>query len=122
MPPAFFVWLYRARYPLKDKIFVRTKLKAMQSLLNTVSETFADAFDIDMSKFDFLFDGMKNGVEEWADLSKELIGTVLDASLQRYEVELQEAQRTRDLILNNDLSSEDQKEGVMRTPCHDGSK
>ncbi|MCK4501084.1 hypothetical protein KAU11_11350, partial [Candidatus Babeliales bacterium] len=85
------------------------RLLLMKQALKDVSETFADVFDIDMSKFDFLFDGLKNGIEDWADLSKELIGGVLDASMLRYEVELQEAIRTRDLILNNDLSTEEQK-------------
>jgi hypothetical protein len=60
------------------------------------------------------FDQEKNSIEEWADLSKELIGSVLDASMQRYEIELQEAQRVRDLTLNNDLASDEAKENARR--------
>ncbi len=79
-----------------------------------VTDTFADVFDIDISKFDFLFDEMENSMSDWASLSKELIGSVLDASLRRYELELIEAQRTRDLIVDNEFASAEQKEAARK--------
>ncbi len=81
----------------------------MKDIFGEVTETFADLFDVDISKFDFLFDGLENSVSDWAELSKELIGSVLDASLNKYEIELQEAQRTQDLVLQNDLATQKQK-------------
>lgn len=109
---------------------VKAFADSMKETFGTVTNTFADIFDIDVSKFDFIFDELvknfdglketsadlfsKENVEEWANLSVEAIGTVLDASLKRYEVELQEAQIARDLILNNDLASEEQKEEARR--------
>ena len=96
-----------------DALIERIKdLENMKDIFSEVTETFADMFDIDMSKFDFLFDGAKNSVEDWAKLSKELIGSVLDASLQSYEIELQEAQIARDTTLNNDLATAEQKEAA----------
>lgn len=88
------------------------ELENMKDIFSEVTETFADMFDIDVSKFDFLFDGLENSVEDWAKLSKELIGSVLDASLQSYEIELQQAQIARDTTLNNDLASEEAKEAA----------
>ena len=88
---------------------LRQKRDLYIEIFGEITETFSDIFDIDMGKFDFLFDGLKNSVEDWAGLSKELIGSVLDASLNRYQVELQEAQASRDLILNNELATEKQK-------------
>lgn len=85
------------------------ELRQQHELFNTITAEFSEFFDIDISKFDFLFDGLKNSVADWADASKELIGSVLDASLERYEIELQEAQRARDLIINSDLASEKEK-------------
>ena len=58
--------------------------------------------------------GEKNSIKEWAELSKELIGSVLDASMKRYEIELQEAQRVRDITLNNDLASDEAKENARK--------
>ena len=81
----------------------------MKEIFGEVTETFADLFDIDIGKFDFLFDGLENSVSDWAELSKELIGSVLDASLNKYDLELQAAQRSQDLILENDLATEKQK-------------
>lgn len=93
------------------------KLKALSTtkdVFSELTETFRDVFDIDISKFEFLFDEAKNTVKDWAKLSKELIGSVLDATLQKYEIELQEAQRSRDLILNNDFATEEAKENARR--------
>ena len=53
-----------------------------------------------------------NSIEDWAEVSKELIGSVLDASLARYDIELQEAARVRDITLDNDLASEEAKENA----------
>jgi TP901 family phage tail tape measure protein len=97
------------------------QLEALKGIFSEVTDTFSDMFDIDMSKFDFIFDSLADkskdlfsteSIGEWADLSKELIGSVLDASLQRYEVELQAAQVARDLTLDNDLATEEQKEAA----------
>tara|TARA_R110000803_G_scaffold18362_1_gene49055 strand:+ start:3962 stop:7924 length:3963 start_codon:yes stop_codon:yes gene_type:complete len=90
------------------------KLENLKNIFGTVTDTFSDMFDIDMSKFDMFFDGEKNSIEEWAELSKELIGSVLDASMKRYEIELQEAQRVRDITLNNDLASDKAKENARK--------
>jgi hypothetical protein len=59
-----------------------------------------------------LFDSATNSIEDWAEVSKELIGSVLDASLARYDVELQEAARVRDITLNNDLATDEAKENA----------
>jgi TP901 family phage tail tape measure protein len=96
-----------------DKLIKKlAELESLKDIFSEVTDTFSDMFDIDMSKFDFLFDGLENSVEDWAKLSKELIGSVLDASLQSYEIELQAAQVARDLTLNNDLATEEQKEAA----------
>lgn len=92
---------------LRDKSEITGK--EMKEIFGEVTETFADMFDLDVSKFDFLFDELENSVSDWADLTKELIGTVLDATLNKYEIELQAAQRSRDLILENELATEKQK-------------
>jgi len=97
---------------VKDLLNKLKKLEATKDIINEVTDTFSEMFDIDMSKFDFLFDEAKNTVEDWAKLSKELIGSVLDASLQRYQIELQTAQRNRDLTLNNELATEEAKENA----------
>ena len=91
-----------------------SKLEDLKDIFGTVTDTFSEMFDIDMSKFDMFFDGEKNSIEEWAELSKELIGSVLDASMKRYEIELQEAQRVRDITLNNDLASDEAKENARK--------
>jgi tape measure domain-containing protein len=96
-----------------DKLVKKlSELENLKDIFSEVTETFADMFDIDISKFDFLFDKIGNTVENWASLSKELIGSVLDASLQSYEIELQAAQVARDTTLNNDLATEEQKEAA----------
>ncbi len=97
--------------------------EALKEIIPDISGTFGEMFDIDMSKFDFILDSIDDMSNElfstenigaWADLSKELIGGVLDASLQRYEIEIQEAQRSRDLILENDLASDEQKKAARK--------
>lgn len=91
---------------------VKTLGEELLTVFEGLTSTFSDVFDIDMSKFEFLLDENINSVEEWTDASKELIGSVLDASLRRYELELMEAERTRDLILENEHASEEQKEAA----------
>ncbi len=100
---------YQAEKYREEAEKLRIRKEFFTKIFGEITETFSDVFDIDVSKFDFLFDGLKNSVEDWASASKELIGGVLDASLNRYDVELQEAQRSRDLILDNELSTEKQK-------------
>jgi tape measure domain-containing protein len=95
-----------------EELIEKLKETELKDIFSEVTDTFADMFDIDMSKFDFLFEKGKNSVEDWAKLSKELIGSVLDASLQSYEIELQQAQIARDTTLNNDLASAEQKEAA----------
>jgi len=101
----------------------KNDFKEYKELFKGVTDTFGDIFDVDFSKFDFIFDSLGDKTDElfsadkigaWADLSKELIGSVLDASLQSYDIELQAAQRTRDLILNNDLASSEAKEAARK--------
>ena len=95
-----------------------------KDIFGDVTDTFSDMFNIDTSSFDFIFDSLADktnklfsgdNIAEWANLSKELIGSVLDASMQRYEVELQEAQRVRDVTLNNDLATDEAKENARKT-------
>ncbi len=100
---------YQSKKYREEAEKLRIRKEYFTKIFNEITETFADVFDLDTSKFEFLFDGLKNSVEDWAGASKELIGSVLDASLNRYEVELQEAQRARDLVLENDLATEKQK-------------
>jgi len=85
------------------------RLNQWKELFMTVFDTFSEYYGIDLGKFDFLFDDKKNTVAEWADATKELISSVLDASLKKYDIELQEAQRVRDIIVNNDLATEEEK-------------
>lgn len=92
----------------------KTLGEELLTVFEGLTDSFSDVFDIDMSKFEFLLDENINSVEEWTDASKELIGSVLDASLRRYELEFIEAQRTRDLILNNDLASDEEKENARK--------
>ena len=99
---------------LKGEMDLKEEGENLRELFEGLTETFTDVFGIDFSKFDFLFDELENSVTDWANLSKELIGSVLDATLQRYELELIEAQRTRDLILENDLASEEEKENARK--------
>lgn len=80
----------------------------------SLTESFGEFFDIDMSKFEFLFDEMENTVKDWGELSKEVIGSVLDTSLKRYDIELEKARVTRDLILENELASEEEKEDARK--------
>jgi len=106
--------LRKYKEELANTLVKFSELEDAKAIFTTLTETFADAFDIDMSKFDFLFDGLENNLSDWANLSKELIGSVLDASLQRYDIELQTAQRNRDLIINNELATEEAKENARR--------
>lgn len=92
----------------------KTEIEELNNLFKGLTKTFGEVFDIDMSKFDFFWDSAKNSVEQWGDLSKEIIGSVLDASLKRYDIELQQAQITRDLILENELASEEEKENARK--------
>lgn len=74
-----------------------------------IGDSFSEVFDIDLSKLDFLIEHEKNTIMDWANLSKEAISGVLDASLNRYDEELQTAQASRDLIVNNTLATEKEK-------------
>ncbi|MFK7949530.1 MAG: phage tail tape measure protein [Saprospiraceae bacterium] len=105
---------------------LRKKLELIdtaQEAFGLVTDTFSDMFDIDTSKFDFIFDSLKDKTDElfsgdnivkWGELSKEIIGGVLNASMQRYDIELQEAQRVRDVTLNNDLATDEAKQLARR--------
>ncbi len=110
------------------------KLKETQDLLKEIFQTstnsFSDAFDIDTSKFNFIFDelaknfdGLKNTtselfnkdkIGEWADASKESISGVLNASTQRFEIEIENARIARDTILNDELETEEKKNAAKR--------
>ncbi len=100
---------YRKNKYKEEAAIAKRHFEAMQGLINGVFETFADVYDIDLQNFEFLYDKKTNTIMDWTTLSKDLIGSALDASLQRYDVELQEAQRSRDLIVNNELSTEKEK-------------
>lgn len=98
--------------------YTEMKADALRGVFSGVFDTFSGAFNFDFSSLDFVFDSIadkenklfsKENVDDWANFTKGAIGSVLDASLGRYETELQEAQRTRDLILNHDKASDRQK-------------
>ena len=100
---------------VKDAAENAEKLRA---IYKTSFETFGDFFDFDLGSLDFVFDTLadkdkklfsKENIAEWSGFAKEAISSVLDASLQRYDVELQEAQRNRDLIVNNELATAKEK-------------
>jgi hypothetical protein len=104
--------------------------KQFKDIFGTVTDTFSNAFDIDASKFDFVFDELAKGFDnldettsklfdsenigKWADATKELIGGVLNASMQRFEFEIEASRRTRDTILNDELATEEQKKAARR--------
>lgn len=81
----------------------------LTEIYRTVTAAFSEYYDIDFEKFTFLMDGKTNSVAEWADAAVEASNVILEASLRKYEIELQEAQRARDLIINNDLATEKEK-------------
>lgn len=98
--------------------YAELKLNTVKEIFGGVFETFSEAFDFDFGSTDFIFESLldkenelfsTDNIDEWANFSKEAIGSVLDASLQRYQIELQEAQRARDLIINNELATEKEK-------------
>jgi len=104
-----------------DKL--KERFEKYKDIFSSVTDTFFNMFDIDVSKFDFIFDKIrdsskdlfdKDSLGEWAELSKELIGGVLNASLQRYDIELQEAQIYRDKILDDENASAEQKEAAKK--------
>jgi tape measure domain-containing protein len=107
-----------------DELIKKLKtIDTLQEAFKTVTDTFGDYFDFDTSSLDFVFDTLKDkekglfdkeNVANWANFTKEAVGSVLDASLNRYEIELQEAQRVRDLTLNNELASEEAKANARR--------
>lgn len=84
-------------------------MDSMRLITETAFETFAELYDLDLENFEFLYDKKKNNIYDWANLAQDVIGSVLDASLNRYDIELQEAQRARDLIVNNELATEKEK-------------
>lgn len=98
--------------------YAELKLNTVKEIFGGVFDTFSEAFDFDFSSTDFIFESLldkenelfsTDNIDEWANFSKEAIRSVLDASLQRYQIELQEAQRSRDLIVNNELATEKEK-------------
>lgn len=84
-------------------------MDTMRNIAETTFGTFAEFYDIDLSNFEFLYDKKENKLEDWMTAFDDVIDSVLDASLNRYDIELQEAQRARDLIINNELATEKEK-------------
>jgi len=115
----------------KTKSNLKETQEFFKDTFGSVFETFSDAFDLDISKFDFIFDELaKNfdnlaetssklfdseNIGQWADAAKEIIGSVLDANLQRFEAQINAARRARDIILNDELATEEQKEAARKT-------
>ena len=113
---------------------IKNNLKEMQKFFKdtfaTVTDTFSNAFGIDTSKFNFIFDELAKNFDkldetssklfdreklgEWADAAKEIIGGVLNANLQRYEFQIEAARRARDTILNDELATEEHKIAARR--------
>jgi tape measure domain-containing protein len=88
----------------------------LKDVFGSTMDTFSELFDFDMSKLDFVFEQITGQVftqqellGNYADLAKETINSVLDATLNKYDLELQAAQRSQDLILENDLATAKQK-------------
>jgi tape measure domain-containing protein len=82
---------------------------AIDGIVKASFDTFSEYYDLDLEKFEFLYDGKKNKLEDWMTAFDAVIDSALDASLNRYDIELQAAQRSRDLIVNNELSTEKEK-------------
>lgn len=120
-----------------DKFRAKSKnnLEFFQDLFKdtfrTVTDSFSKAFNFDVSKFDFVFEELAKNFDklettssklfsverigEWADAAKELIGGVLSANLQRFDNQINAARRARDIILNEETATEEQKEAARRT-------
>lgn len=114
----------------KTKSNLKDIQKQFKDIFGTVTDTFSNLFDIDTSKFDFVFDEIAKGfvdldkttsklfhsenIGKWADATKELIGGVLNASMQRFEFQIEASRRTRDTILNDELATEEQKRAARR--------
>lgn len=103
--------------------YTELKAEAIQGIFSGVFDTFSKEFNFDFSSLDFVFDAIadkekslfsRENVDDWANFTKGAIGSVLDASLNRYEIEIQEAQRARDLIVNNDLATDKQKRAAQK--------
>ena len=112
----------------------KNNLKDIQNefkdIFATVTDTFSNAFGIDTSKFNFIFDELAKDFDKldetsselfssdklgaWADAAKEIIGGVLNANLQRYEFQIEAARRARDTILNDELATEEHKRAARR--------
>ena len=104
--------------------------KQFKDIFATVTDTFSNAFGIDTSKFNFIFDELakdfdnldetsselfsKDKLGAWGDAAKEIIGGVLNANLQRYEFQIEAARRARDTILNDELATEEHKRAARR--------
>lgn len=88
--------------------------KNAQESMFMVMDSFSEMYKIDLDEFKFLFDEKENTFEDWASAGKEMVDFVLDSRLHGYEVELQEAIKTRDLILHNELATEEQKRLARR--------
>jgi len=114
----------------KTKNNLKDIQKEFKDIFGTVTDTFSNAFDIDTSKFNFIFDELAKGFDDldetssklfdsdkigaWADATKEIIGGVLNASMQRFEFEIEASRRTRDTILNDELATEEHKRAARR--------
>lgn len=94
------------------------KIDVLKDVFKTVTDTFSNIYNIDTSKFDFIFESFKfqddslfdiKYLDDWGQVAQTSIEGVLNASMNRYQIELQEAVRTRDLIVNNELATEEQK-------------
>lgn len=114
----------------KTKNNLKDIQKEFKDIFATVTDTFSNAFGIDTSKFNFIFDELAKDFDKldetsselfssdkigaWGDAAKEIIGGVLNANLQRYEFQIEAARRARDTILNDELATEEQKRSARR--------
>ncbi len=87
----------------------RIHFEELDKIVKTTFDTFSEYYDLDLSNFEFLYHKKENTIQDWANAFDDVIDSVLDASLNRYDIELQAAQRNRDLITNNELATEKEK-------------
>lgn len=77
-------------------------------------EKFGESYGVDLGAFRTLFDGKKNTISDYALAAQEVLGFALNQRLSTYDMELQKAAETRDAILNNERSTEKQRQAAEK--------
>ena len=98
----------------KEWADARKRREALGEAVFRSFETFSDMYDLDLEKFKFLFEGKDKTLKDYGEAAAEVAKMVLNSNLEKYDIELQEAQIARDLILENELSTEEQKRAARK--------